>query len=323
LAAILGHVKFSNSSLMRRLLILVFVTILFQAVFGQKEKLGFNLAVGQMYYQTIQSSTSSELQNVNGPKFKIGFVVSVKIAFTIIGLKDSIYDITASFVQLSSVTKLPFGGGISFNSDKKDEHDTLSNVLRAVIDKPFLIKMTTHGKIVEIKNIDSIIKQALDKFPELSLAQKIQFKGQFTQSFGEDVLRENLEMVTAIYPNNPVEKGDTWTLRRDFASKVKETFVSTYQLKDKFENYNLIVGNGNIEIPNEDGYTQINGMLMKSNSTDAINKSLQVDSKTGWIIKGKINESMSGKTEVKDDPNLPAGVKQTMTTSIEITYSSQ
>jgi hypothetical protein len=104
---------------------------------------------------------------------------------------------------------------------------------------------------------------------------------------------------------------------------VKETFVSTYQLKDKFENYNLIVGNGNIEIPNEDGYTQINGMLMKSNSTDAINKSLQVDSKTGWIIKGKINESMSGKTEVKDDPNLPAGVKQTMTTSIEITYSSQ
>jgi len=206
---------------MRRLLILVFVTILFQAVFGQKQKLGFNLAIGQMYYQTMKSSTSIELQNINGPKVNFDLIVSGKIAFTITDLKDSIYNITASFQQLSSLTKLPFGGDISFTSDKKDEKDTFSNVLNAVIDKPFLIKMATLGKIVEIKDIDSIFEQALEKFPELSLAQKLQFKGQFMQSFGENVFKENLEMVTAIYSNNPVEKGDTWTIKREFESRTK------------------------------------------------------------------------------------------------------
>jgi len=64
-------------------------------------------------------------------------------------------------------------------------------------------------------------------------------------------------------------------------------------------------------------------MLIKSNSTEAINTSLQVDSKTGWIIEGKINELISGNTEVKDKPKLAGGIKQTISVSIEMTYSSK
>jgi hypothetical protein len=124
---------------MKRLLVLVFATILFQATLGQKQKLGLNLSIGQTYPLAIQSITIDELQNANGPKFKVGVVASAKIAFTISDLKDSVYDITATFQHLASLTKLPFGGEEAFDSDKKDKQDTLSNVLSAIIDKPFSI----------------------------------------------------------------------------------------------------------------------------------------------------------------------------------------
>ena len=108
------------------------------------------------------------------------------------------------------------------------------------------------------------------------------------------------------------------------ASNEVSVFRLHFQLLSEFENYNLIVGNGNIETLNkEDGYMQINGMSIKSNSTEAINSSLQVDNKTGWIIEGKINELMSGSMEVKDNPKFPGTVKQTISVSIEMRYSSK
>lgn len=190
---------------MKRLLILVFVTIFFQAVFGQKQKLGFTLAVGQIYYQIMKYSRSIKLENKNGPKANFDLTLSSKMAFKVTGLKDSIYNISVSFQQLSSLMK-PTLGGFSFNFDNKNENDTFSNVLKAVIDRPFLVKMTTLGRIVEVKNVDSIFEHALEEFPKLSLEQKLQFKGQFMEAFGEDVFKDNLEKVTQYIPITQLKK---------------------------------------------------------------------------------------------------------------------
>lgn len=308
---------------MRKFLISVLVIILFQVAFGQKQKLGFNLAVGKIYYQTMHSSTNIELQNENGPKVNMDFTASGEVAFTITELKGNIYNITACFRQISSLTKLPFIGHEGFNSDEKNEMDTFSNISKAIINKQFFIKMTTLGKIVEVKNIGSIVKHALEKFPKLSIEKRLEFKGQFTQSFGEDVFKHNFEMITAIYPNNPVAKGDTWTIRREIKSRPKEAYVSIYELKGKFGSYNLIVGNGNIETPKEDDYKPINGMLIKHNQTETVSSSFQVDSKTGWIIDAKIKDVISGNTEMKPNPKLPKGMTQKMSVLMELMYSSK
>jgi hypothetical protein len=247
-----------------------------------------------------------------------------KTAFKVTDLEDSIYNITARFQELKMSTKFPFGGDMSFfDSDKNDEKDTISNVLNAIIDKPFLIKMTILGNIVELNGIDSIFEQALKKFPILSLAQKLQFRGEFMQSFGEDIFKNNLEMATAIYSNNPVEKGDIWTIKRNLESKKADTFMTNYEFKEDAENYKLLIGNGNDETLNTDGYTEINGMPTKYNITDTTNSIIKVDKNTGWIIEGKINELTSEKTEIKDNPKVPGGKKMTMSISKELMFNSK
>lgn len=305
---------------MRRLFILGSAVMLFQTVFGQKQKLGFNLIVGQTYYQIMKSSMNV---GPKGQRALFHFTSGSKMGFKVTGLKDSIYDISASFQQLEMSTQFGFGSGISFNSDKKDENDTISNVLKAMIDKPFVVKMTRLGRIIEVKNMDSNFKVALDKFPELSWEQKEQFKGQFMKEFGENTFKSNFEMVTAIYSDRPVEKGDNWIININADSNKADTLITTYEFKDKAENYILITGNGNNEALNTDGQTQMNGMPMKYNLADSINSSLQVDSKTGWIIEGKINELTSESSEIKDNPKMPGGKKTAMSVSKEMTFSSK
>ena len=140
------------------------------------------------------------------------------------------------------------------------------------------------------------------------------------QSFGENVFKDNLEMGTSIYSNSPIEKGDTWTIKE---SGGRDTLEMTYEFKDKLENYNFIIGNGNIETLNTNGYTQINGMPTIYNLIDTINSSLQVDNKTGWIIQEEISELTSESSEIKDNPKLPGGKKMTMSVSKVMTHSSK
>src|SRR6185437_1447641 len=321
LLPIFWHLNLANNFLMKRLLILIFITAFFQTVFAQKQKLGFNLVVGKTYYQIMQSSSDIE-QDIKGQKVSINLTISGQIAFKVTNLIDTIYDISVSYHQLAMSMKLP-NRDVSFNSDNKDENDIFSQLLSAIIDKPFFIKMTTLGRIVEVKNIDSVFEEALDKFSKLSETQKQQMMGQLMQSFGEKSFKGNFEMITAIYSNNRVEKGDTWTTKTNLETGMAATLITTFELKDKVENYNLIIGNGNIETLKKDAYTQVNGMPAKYNLTGTLNSSLKVDNKTGWIIEGKINELISGTVEIKDNPNLPGGMSIPMSISAENTYSSK
>ena len=320
-AAIFQHLKFSNNLLMKRLLILIVTIVFIPTVFAQKKKLGFNLVVGKTYYQIMQSSSNIE-QDIKGQKVSINLTISGQIAFNVTNLYDTIYDVSVSYHQLAMSMKLP-NGDVSFNSDNKDGNDSFSKLLNAIIDKPFFVKMTTLGRIVEVKNIDSVFEKALDKFPKLSEAQKQQMMGQLMQAFGEKSFKGNFEMITAIYSNNPVEKGDTWIKKTNLETGMAATLIITFELKDNLENYNLIIGNGNIETLNKDAYTQANGMPTKYNLTGTLNSILKVDNKTGWIIEGKVNELISGTVEIKDNPNLPGGMSIPMSISAEITYNSK
>ena len=310
---------------MRKLFTLVFVTISFQVLFAQKQKLGFNLVVGQTYYLAIKSATTMELQNLNGPKIKINFNSSCRIAFKVVGFKDDIYNLSASFQRLSGATKLPFGpfGDMyGFDTDSKNKSDTFSNVVKEIIDKPFLVRMTTPGKMVDIKNMDSVFKQALARFP-LTMVQEQIFKGELNRAFGEDVFKNDLEMATEIYSNEPVEKGDHWIIQRNPESRHADTLISTYAWTDKAESYHVITGTGNTKTVQQDGYRQMDGMQVKANMADSISSNFKVDSKTGWITEGTINEVMSGNSDIKDNPKFPGGLKQTVSFLKEITYSSK
>lgn len=306
---------------MRKLFLILSIITFNLSVLGQKELLRFNLTPGQIYYHSMQSSSTIK-QQINGQNVDMDITISGKVGFEVVNYTDSTYKMNASYKKLTMAMTLP-NGKMEFNSDKKDQGDIFSTILSALKDKQFTIQMTRVGKIIEVKNLDTIFENLLNQFPKLTSEQKQQFKGQLMQAYGEKAFRGSYEMVTAIYSNSVVEKGDTWNITTQLESGMAATLTTTFEFKDKTENYNLLVGNGKISTLDKDAYNQINGMPTRYDLTGTMNSTIKVDTKSGWIIEGKITQLFTGKVEIKDNQKLPGGMTIPMSVESEINYTSK
>ncbi|HTS43010.1 MAG TPA: DUF6263 family protein [Puia sp.] len=306
---------------MKKSLLLLFSLTILQISFGQKQKLGFNLNIGQTYYHLMRSE-SNITQEISGQKNVIAATVSGRTAFKVTNKKNSIYELSVTYEQLSMSMKMS-NGEINISSDKTDEKDIVSTILRTITGKPFMIRMTNTGKIIEVKNLDSVFENLFDKFPQLSLSQKQQIKEQLTKAYGEKSLKGSFEMVTAIYTDNPVVTGNSWTVTTKLESGMEANLVTTFQYKEHTDKFNLIIGKGKIKTDDKDAYIQSNGMPIKYNLTGNMNSTIKVDNKTGWVIESKVIEAVSGTAEIKDNPKVPGGLIIPMSIDTEMTYGSK
>ena len=307
---------------MKKIFLLFVIFTITQSIFGQKENLKFNLNIGETYNLSMKSSSIIN-QEINGQKTHIALSTYSKIAFKIIGFKDTVYDMKVSYEGMVLTMKLPNGKDTTFSSNKKDQPDILSSFLEGLKGKPFFIKMTNLGKIVELKNMDSIFENIFEQTQNFPPEQIQNFKTLMLQSYGEKAFKTSFEIVTNIYSNAAVEKGNTWNINTKFESGISASLKTTYEFKDKIENYNLIIGNGNLESLDKDIYTKINGFLARYDLTGTMEFKLKTDSKTGWIIHADIKQKMGGNIEMKDIPNLPNGLKVPFTSESQMTYDSK
>ena len=306
---------------MRKLFLFLLLGTITQSVFGQKQNLGFNLKIGQTYNHVMYSSSSIK-QEINGQEINIDVTLSGRMAFKVTNLVNTVYSMSVSYEQLAMTMKLP-NGEMIFNSEKEDKTDIFSSMLGEIKGKQFLVKMTSIGKIVEVENLDFIFENLIDKFPTLTLIQKQQIKTQLKQAYGEKAFKGSFEMITAIYPNTAVAKGGSWEIKTLLETGFAATLTTTFELKDKTESYNLIVGKGKIITLDKDAYTQVNGMPTQYNLSGTMNSNLKVDPNTGWIIEAKVNQLIAGNVEIKDNPNLPGGMITPMSFEHVMNYSSK
>src|SRR6185369_17126715 len=111
---------------MKKILLLLSFTTLIQISFGQKQRLGFNLTVGQTYYHLMEV-VSNVKQEINGQINTVNVTMSGKMAFNVTSMKDSIYAMSVTYEQLSMTMKLA-NGEMTFNSEKNDPNDIFSNI---------------------------------------------------------------------------------------------------------------------------------------------------------------------------------------------------
>jgi hypothetical protein len=122
----------------------------------------------------------------------------------------------------------------------------MSTVLNALLIKPFLVKMTKSGKVMEVKNVDSIFSNVFDKFPQLTNAQKQQISTQLNQAYGEKAFKGNFEMSTAIFPDIAVSQGDKWSINIKLESGMAGKIETIHEFEDKTDSYIHITGNSKI-----------------------------------------------------------------------------
>ncbi|MGS2737729.1 DUF6263 family protein [Sinomicrobium sp. M5D2P17] len=236
------------------------------------------------------------------------------MAFLVKDSTENGYNIDAKFKKIDIAMQMP-QATIDFSSEKHDPDDIFSTILGAVTDKPFGITMSKTGKVTDVKNVETIWRTAMTPFKQLPETEK----EQIMNAYKDDALKGTIEMVTAIYPDKPVNKKDKWTIETEFKSLMTAKVTTDYEFAELTPDYALIKGHSKIKTTDKDAYTESsNGILTKYDLTGSMRSEIKVNKNTGWIIEAKIHQEIKGDTYIKESPQTLNRMKIPMTMINEI-----
>ncbi len=292
---------------MKKLLSLLFITVLFIACNAQDKGLSLNLKKGDTYHQNTKSEMSI-IQEINGQKMEINMTLDGNMIFEVKDIVDEKYLMDASFSEMKMTMNTP-QGSMEFSSENPTENDMMSMVFSSMTEKKFQLTLLSSGKVEEIKKLDSLWSHVINSRPNLSEMQKRQVQAQIMQAYGDDAMTGSIESALAIYPDHPVKEGDKWSIQTNIESGFSATLNTEYKYVEDQKDYALIRGNGSIKTANNEAYVQSNGMPMKYDLTGEVSSEVKVDKETGWIIESIITQNISGKAHIEANEQMPMNME--------------
>ncbi len=266
---------------------------------AQKINLKLNLLKGNTYYHSITGATKIT-EIIDDKEFNIEATIGCKTSFDIVDIKDTVYTVAVKYKSLTMKMKVQ-EKTYEFSSDAANKDDKVSKLLAEFIDKPFSVEMSTKGVLTKFGNIDTIIANMINQFPEINIAQKQKVSQQLVNAYGEKAFEGSFNMLTAMFPATKVAKGDKWVVTTKLESGMAATLVTTYQLIDIGDSFYEIHGQSEMKTADKDAYKEVNGMPARYDLAGPMETSLKISKVTGWIMEGKITQTMKGNVEITDN----------------------
>ncbi len=285
--------------------------LLFSSTQAQKVELGLNLLEGEKYTQVSESKISIN-QVMNGQNLDIDMAVKGSISYLVRSVNEANYELEMMYESLSMKIEHP-QGTMEFDSEKRDENDVLSTVLSWITGKPITVILTKKGSVSEVREMDTIWASVFDHFTKVPETQLNQVKSQIKEAYGEEALKANIEMVTAIFPDHKVEVGDKWTVHTTMESGMTVNVTTTYKLEEIHAEYYMIKGDSKLQTADKEAIVDANGMSMKYDLSGQITSKIKINKQSGWIIRADHNQDIKGEAHIQASPVMPVGMIIPMT----------
>jgi len=304
---------------MKKIIILFFVLASANLGFSQKHTLELTLKTGDTFSQSYDADVAI-VQSFNGQEMSIKMNIGGTSSFKVLGFTNDAYDMEVTYNRMKMTMALP-NGNMEFDSDKNDENDKMSKVLGGIVNKPFSVKMTKSGKIIDVSGVEGLFSGAFDSVGQVDEMQKKQILDQVMQSYGNKAFKGNMEMGTAIFPDTKVSKGDSWTINTKLESQLTADIQTVYTLTEVGADYYMLLGKSEIKQIETENTANLNGMDMQYNISGSMTSTLKIDTTTGWINTGDIRQELDIELKIADNPQVPGGmtIPMQMDTQMKIT----
>lgn len=283
---------------------------------GAQTSLKLNLTQGKEYRQNSDMKMAMT-QSFGGQTMDVVVAVKGKMKYLVKGVTPAAYDIDVMYESMTMEMEMP-QATMKFSSENPAADDMVSQVLSGMTNKPFQVQLSKSGKVLGVKNIETLLSTAFDKLPNISEAQKSQIKGQLEQRYGEKAFASTFEMMFSIFPDKPVKTGEKWTTQSKLNSGVTANINTTFEYVEEGADFWKIHGDSKITAEENGEYINSNGMDMKFNMNGTMISDIKVDKKTGWILEAKIKQDITGEAQIKGNAQMPDGLTIPMTMKTEI-----
>ncbi|MDD3077815.1 MAG: DUF6263 family protein [Paludibacter sp.] len=301
---------------MKQIPYLLLSLLLFFSCKQEKQLIVLNLEKGHTYtYETNADMTTT--QTMNGMPLSVRMGITGIMKFTVVDVKDTVYDMNVMYDKMEMKMYLPTGS-MEFSSEKKDADELVSQMLSQLTQKSFQVKMSNTGKILDVSNLDKLYEDMLNAMSPVDPQKMAQAKAQLEQTFGAESFKSNMEMGLNLFTNKPVTEGDKWKIESKISTMFGAVITNEYELESIDKKSCKIKGVSEIHTTSTDFPLNPNGIDMKYNLEGTASSAYNIDCQTGWIVSATIEEKMDGEISVGATPQLPDGMKVPMTITIDM-----
>lgn len=311
---------------MKKCSLLLLVSIIITSLQAQNIDLSLRLEKGEDYKQS-SNSTATALMNLMGQEFNVTRSVIGTTHFLVKESNEEGYKMDAKYENLSMTMEMPEGQNITINTmpidagtvDEQLEANNalIASLLEKIEGKTFQITMTHKGEVINVENLDTIIEPIFEELTEdLTEKQTKEMKEQIVEAYGDEALKNSMEMITAIYPDEPVKEGDKWQLGTDNIESgvlMPMQVTTEYELAKLTADYAQIKGTGAVSTSNKETSNSIMAQIpFMFELKGEILSELKVDLKTGWIIDANIKQEIQGESAMPESPEMTEGSSEEM-----------
>jgi hypothetical protein len=267
---------------------------------------------GSSYSLNMNSSFTLNTE-MNGQKQAFNSMMTGLAKFNVKDVTDSGVVLEASFDSVHITSRTPMGK-FEFTSDKSGQEAAAMN---AMANQHFTITLGKNGSIKKIHHPDTAgISGMLNNFPGLDqIRRMIMMAGNMRRGHDPKKMKENLEKLTAIYPDKKVNLNEEW------GSTIKPDSAGNHEIKTV---YRLVSYQGGMATIKGTSTSKASGSGRQGEKMPGTyqldgnsDMTFVVDATTGWIKEATIKRNLTGQLEMKDKSN------NTKTIPIQLTIESK
>jgi hypothetical protein len=268
-----------------------------QAQAAEKIQYKLKLEKGQKYY--LRMTTEQKItQTIMGKEQAVDQNVGM-------GANVDINDVDAggnawaryTYRWVKFAQKTPIGEMVYDSSNKDTPVPPMGQGFAALLGEGYSLKITPKGRVEEVKDLDKMrsnIQKKLSGGP----MQEMMIKS-LEQYTNEEAIKESTEASLAIYPDEPVGVGDSWSRKVVLSGSSAMILENTWTLKGRKNGVATIEVVSAIK-PNPEAKPIDMGVMKMHYQVSGKQQGLiEMDESTGRMIHSKMNQELSGTATVK------------------------
>lgn len=301
---------------MKKLFPLFALVLLFACT--KSHQLELNLEKGKSYHQNLKSVMHLK-QEINGQAMDITVNMNANLAFDIQEATDESYTAKVHYNKMNLAMETPMGQ-TEFKSEANESSPIMDKIMKKFTENSFIVELNKNGTVKSVSGMDALINSLLTDLDSVPPIQINQIKSQLNEAFGEDALKSNIEMMTAIFPNTPVKVDDTWTSNITLKTAFKSSIENQFTLVEYNDNEAVLEGMANISSKQTEPQ-QLNGMNATFDLAGTMKSTITIDTKSGWISNASVQQDIKGDVDVEANALMPNGMQIPMSVITDITIT--
>jgi hypothetical protein len=267
---------------------------------GQVE-LRLRLAQGESRYLwlDIQQTVSQGFQGAE-QEFGFGYLFEVQAVDV-----DGTASIKVTYDAILFKMSGPMGQVLYDSADPPEIVPEPAAPIAGLLGESYTVTVTPLGKVVSVQGAADALVRAMEKAGLLEGPLKEQMQASLEQQFSDQAVQEMLESTFAVFPEQPVSVGDSWSKEVVTTGGLPAIVRSTYTLASCEGGLARIEAESTLA-PNPDASPiEMGPVSVRYQISGTTKGPIELEVATGWITRARTEMDLAGEVVVEAPPGAP------------------